>query len=92
MRNSISIFTPPQGYILSSDPAKLRQTFVWDGKTDVSLVFENDSKVKVQLKKVDESNHPLPGAVFVILRDGQMIGTEETGSDGTITVSNVSFW
>ena len=42
--------TPPQGYILSSDPAKLRQTFVWDGKTDVSLVFENDSKVRPCLK------------------------------------------
>ena len=81
--------TPPQGYILSSDPAKLRQTFVWDGKTDVSLVFENDSKVKVQLKKVDESGQPLAGAVFVVLRDGQVIQTTETEADGTITISNV---
>ncbi len=81
--------TPPQGYILSSDPAKLRQTFVWDGKTDVSLVFENDSKVKVQLKKVDESGQPLAGAVFVVLRDGQVIQTTETEVDGTITISNV---
>jgi len=81
--------TPPQGYILSSDPAKLRQTFVWDGEHDISLVFENDSKVKVQLKKVDESGQPLAGAVFVVLRDGQVIQTTETEADGTITISNV---
>ena len=82
--------TPPEGYILSSDVSKVKQPFVWDGKTDVSLVFENSSKVKVQLKKVDESNQPLAGAIFVILRDGQVIGTEETKADGTITVSNVT--
>ncbi len=82
--------TPPEGYILSSDVSKVKQPFVWDGKTDVSLVFENSSKVKVQLKKVDESNQPLPGAIFVVLRDGQVISTEETQEDGTITVSNVA--
>ena len=81
--------TPPEGYILSSDVSKVKQPFVWDGEHDVSLVFENSSKVKVMLKKVDESNAPLAGAIFVILRDGQVIGTEETGADGTITVSNV---
>ena len=41
-------------------------TFVWDGEHDVSLIFENSSKVKIQLKKVDESNSPLPGAVFFV--------------------------
>ena len=82
--------TPPEGYILSSDVSKAKQPFVWDGEHDVSLIFENSSKVKVQLKKVDESNNPLPGAVFVILRDGQVIGTEETQADGAITVSNVT--
>jgi uncharacterized surface anchored protein len=81
--------TPPEGFILSSDVSKVKQPFVWDGEHDVSLVFENSSKVKVQLKKVDESGSPLPGAVFLILRDGQIIGTEETQADGTITVSNV---
>ena len=82
--------TPPQGFILSSDVSKVKQPFVWDGEHDVRLVFENSAKVKVQLVKVDESNAPLPGAVFLILRDGQVIGTEETKADGTITVSNVS--
>ena len=82
--------TPPQGYILSSDVSKVKQAFVWDGEHDISLVFENSSKVKVQLKKVDESGSPLPGAVFLVLRDGQIISTEETKADGTITVSNVS--
>ena len=68
----------------------MKQTFVWDGHNDVSLVFENSSKVKVQLKKVDESGQPLAGAIFIVLRDGQIIATEETRADGTITVSNVS--
>jgi len=82
--------TPPEGYILSSDVSKVKQPFVWDGEHDISLIFENSSKVKVQLKKVDESGQPLAGAIFVILRDGQVIGTEETKADGTITVSNVT--
>ena len=82
--------TPPEGYILSSDVSKVKQAFVWDGEHDISLIFENSSRVKVQLKKVDESGQPLPGAIFLILRDGQVIGTEETKADGTITVSNVS--
>ncbi len=82
--------TPPEGFILSSDVSKLKQPFVWDGKTDVSLVFENSAKVRVQLKKVDESGQPLAGAIFVVLRDGQVIATEETQADGTITVSNVT--
>ena len=43
--------TPPQGFILSSDPAKLRQPFVWDGEHDVSLVFENSAKVRVHWEK-----------------------------------------
>ncbi|MDE6589255.1 MAG: hypothetical protein K2K53_02680, partial [Oscillospiraceae bacterium] len=82
--------TPPEGYILSSDLSKRRQTFVWDGEIDVSLIFENSAKVKVELKKVDESGSPLAGAVFLVLRDGQIISTEETRADGTITVPNVS--
>lgn len=82
--------TPPTGYTTSSDPSKVRQEFHWDGKTDVSLVFENDAKVKLELLKLDESNDPLPGAVFNIVKDGQIITTEETGRDGIITVPNVT--
>jgi len=82
--------TPPTGYTTSADPSKVRQEFHWDGKTDVSLVFENDAKVKLELLKLDESNDPLPGAVFNIVKDGQLIATEETGSDGIITVPNVT--
>lgn len=82
--------TPPAGYTTSSDPSKVRQEFHWDGKTDVSLVFENDAKVKLELLKLDESNDPLPGAVFHVLKDGQLIATEETGRDGIITVPNVT--
>ena len=86
--------TPPEGFILSSDVSKVKQPFVWDGEHDISLVFENSAKVKIQLKKMDESGSPLAGAIFVILRDGQIISTEETQADGTITVSHVSegYW
>ena len=82
--------TAPEGYILSSDVSKVKQAFVWDGEHDISLIFENSAKVKVQLKKVDESGQPLAGAIFVVLRDGQIIATEETQADGTITISNVT--
>ena len=82
--------TPPEGYILSSDVSKVKQPFVWDGEHDVSLIFENSAKVRVQLKKVDESGQPLAGAIFLVLRDGQVIATEETQADGTITVSHVT--
>ena len=82
--------TPPVGYTKSPDQNKIKQSFVWDGKTDVSLVFENDSKVKVQLLKLDDSNNPLPGAVFNIIKDGQIIGTEATDNNGIITVSDVT--
>ena len=82
--------TPPEGYTKSPDVNKTKQTFVWDGKTDVALVFENDAKVKVRLIKKDDSDNPLPGAVFNIVKDGQIIGTEATKADGSITVTDVT--
>lgn len=82
--------TPPAGYTISSDPDKVRQEFYWDGQTDVSLVFEDDAKVKIQLLKQDDSGNPLPDAVFNILKDGQIIGSEATTAAGTITVTNVT--
>ncbi len=82
--------TPPEGYTTSPDVSKTKQTFVWDGKTDVALVFENDARVKVQLIKKDDSDNPLPGAVFNIIKDGQIIGTEATKADGSITVTDVT--
>ena len=81
---------PPEGYSLSPDVSKTKQTFVWDGKTDVALVFENDAKVKIRLIKKDDSDNPLPGAVFNIVKDGQIIGTEATKADGGITVTDVT--
>ena len=82
--------TPPEGYTTSPDVSKTKQTFVWDGKTDMALVFENDAKVKVKLIKLDDSDNPLPGAVFNIIKDGQVIGTEATEADGSITVTDVT--
>ncbi len=82
--------TPPEGYTKSPDVNKTKQTFVWDGKTDIALVFENDAKVKVKLIKLDDSGNPLSGAVFNIVKDGQIIGTEVTKADGSITVTDVT--
>ena len=82
--------TPPEGYTKSPDTSKVKQTFEWDGKTDVALVFENDAKVKVKLIKLDDSGNPLPGAVFNVFKDGQIIGTEATQADGSITVTDVT--
>ena len=75
---------------MSSDPDKVRQTFHWDGKADVDLVFENDAKVKLELLKLDDSERPLEGAVFNVLRDGQIVATEKTDASGKITVTNIT--
>ena len=82
--------TPPNGYTTSSDPDKVRQEFYWDGKHDVDLIFENDAKVKVQLIKLDDSDNPIEGAVFNVVKDGQVIATEATDADGSIIVPNVT--
>ena len=82
--------TPPNGYSLSPDPAKVKQTFVWDGQTDISLIFENDARVKLQLLKLDDSDAPLPGCVFHVVKDGQIVASEVTDAAGTITVPNVT--
>ena len=82
--------TPPNGYTTSSDPDKVRQEFYWDGKHDVDLIFENDAKVKVQLIKLDDSDDPIEGAVFNVVKDGQVVATEATDADGSIIVPNVT--
>lgn len=82
--------TPPNGYTTSSDPDKVRQEFYWDGKHDVDLIFENDAKVRVQLIKLDDSDNPIEGAVFNVVKDGQVIATEATDADGSIIVPNVT--
>ena len=82
--------TPPNGYTTSSDPDKVRQEFYWDGKHDVDLIFENDAKVKVQMIKLDDSDNPIEGAVFNVVKDGQVVATEATDADGSIIVPNVT--
>lgn len=82
--------TAPEGYTISSDPDKVKQEFYWDGKNNVNLVFENDAKVKLQLIKKDDSNKPQSGAVFNIVKDGQVIGSEATDAAGKITITNVT--
>lgn len=43
----------------------------------------------MKLIKLDDSDNPLPGAVFNIMKDGQIVGTEATQADGSITVTDV---
>lgn len=78
----------PEGYILPSPHEK--KEFYWDKKNEVKLVFENDSKVKVQLLKKDESNNPLPGCLFTVIKNGQTLVSAVTDAAGTITVPNVT--
>lgn len=78
----------PEGYILPSPHVK--KEFYWDKKNEVKLVFENDSKVKVQLLKKDESNNPLPGCLFTVIKNGQTLFSAVTDAAGTITVPNVT--
>lgn len=78
----------PEGYILPSLHEK--KEFYWDKKNEVKLVFENDSKVKVQLLKKDESNNPLPGCLFTVIKNGQTLFSAVTDAAGTITVPNVT--
>ena len=82
--------TPPEGYSISSDPNKAKQEFYWDGKNNVALVFENDAKVKVKLLKLDDAGKPLAGAVFNVVKDGQIIASEKTDASGAITITNVT--
>ena len=82
--------TPPEGYTSNSDPDKVRQEFHWNGNDDIALVFENDAKVKLQLIKLDESERPMAGAVFNVVKDGQIIASEETDASGIILVPNVT--
>lgn len=78
----------PEGY-LPTDEVK---TFDWPLQNggDINLVFANDAKVKIRLLKVNENDKPLEGAIFQIWKDGQIIATEQTKADGTITLSNVT--
>lgn len=78
----------PEGYILPSPHEK--KEFYWDKKNEVKLVFENDSKVKVQLLKKDESNNPLPGCLFTVIKNGQTLFSAVTDAAGIITVPNVT--
>ena len=78
----------PEGYILPSPHEK--KEFYWDKKNEVKLVFENDSKVKVQLLKKDEYNNPLPGCLFTVIKNGQTLFSAVTDAAGTITVPNVT--
>ncbi len=78
---------PPEGYIL--DP-QIKTFRIDENHTNVQLVFTNDAKVKVLLQKQNETGAALPGAVFNVLKDGQVVATEATDAGGRITVTDVT--
>lgn len=77
----------PEGHLMNPDS---KQAFYWDGKSNIQLVFQNDSKVSVQLQKVGENDAPLADAIFDVYKDGQLIGSQATDAAGTITIDNIS--
>ena len=77
----------PEGHLMNPDS---KQAFYWDGKRHIQLVFQNDSKVSVQLQKVGENDAPLADAIFDVYKDGQLIGSQATDAAGTITIDNIS--
>ena len=85
--------TPPAGYRLNPDPNVTKQAFIWDGgRTPISLVFTNDSDVKIKFRKVDADNptRGLAGATIAIYKDGTPITTAVTDSQGYITMNGVT--
>ena len=77
----------PEGYELDNT----RQTVDWNGRNDVTLVFQNVRKPKLTLYKCDTDNlRCLPGAVFEIYRDGVLVNTVTTNDNGVATVPDVT--
>lgn len=57
----------------------------------VEIVFENIlKKGSATIKKVDENNEPLDGAIIALYKaDGTLIGSKETPADGTVKFENL---
>lgn len=79
--------TAPEGYILNSE---VKTFSISAGNTDVHLVFTNEAKVKLRLTKTNDAGAPLSGAVFNILCDGKIVGTQATDTAGRITVTDIA--
>ena len=63
--------TPPEGYTKSPETSKVKQSFRWDGKTDVALVFENDAVGAILNAGDTEMDAAQPGAVRAGLNQPQ---------------------
>ena len=79
--------TAPEGYELD----KTAQTVHWDGKTDVTLTFQNTRKPTLILSKKDSrTGYNLPGATFEVYRNGQLVTTVTTQEAGLAYVPGVA--
>ena len=77
----------PVGYEKSNDV----QTFKWDGKSDITLTFENVRTPSfVLIKKDKDTNIPLEDVSFKVYRDGRLVTTVTTNSAGYAYVSELS--
>ena len=76
--------TPPAGYRLNPDASVTKQTFVWDARTPVSLVFTNDSDVRIRFRKVDENGRGLANALIAVYKDGRPLLSDMTDAQGYV--------
>lgn len=79
--------TAPAGYE-KDDSVK---TVLWDGTTDIELVFENVRKPTIEIIKMDEDTHDsILGASFNVYKDGELVTTVTTDNAGCARVSGLT--
>ena len=77
----------PAGYEKSSEI----KTFEWDGKSDITLTFENVRTPSfVLIKKDKDTDIPLEDVSFKVYKDGRLVTTVTTNSAGYAYVSGLS--
>lgn len=77
----------PAGYEKSSEI----KTFEWDGKSDITLTFENVRTPSfVLIKKDKDTDIPLEDVSFKVYKDGRLVTTVTTNTAGYAHVSGLS--
>jgi len=83
----VTEITAPKGYEIDPTP----QTFEWDGRADIELVFNNSRKPTLQIIKVDaNTGATLEGAVFDAFKDGQFITSLTSDASGYMYLHEVT--
>lgn len=67
------------------------QTFKWDGKSNVTLTFENVRTPSLVLVKMDKyTNNPLQDAVFKVYKDGKLVTSVTTDNAGYARIAGLT--